>query len=68
MEEAADAVLIGGCGDHDSWHQRGSGGRRFVTLERKRQKQFLASERKRRTRSGSAREMGRISERDGAGA
>jgi hypothetical protein len=26
MEEAADAVLIGGYGGHDSLHQRGSGG------------------------------------------
>jgi hypothetical protein len=36
MEEAAVAVLIGGCGSRDSWHQRGSSRRRFVALERKR--------------------------------
>jgi hypothetical protein len=29
MEEAADEVLIGGCGSRDSWHQRGSDGRDF---------------------------------------
>jgi hypothetical protein len=59
MEEAADAVLIGGCGGRDSWHQRGSSGRRFAALERKRWTRFLASERKRRTRGGSARQTRR---------
>jgi hypothetical protein len=29
MEEAAAVVLIGGCGGHDSWHQRGNDGRDF---------------------------------------
>jgi hypothetical protein len=68
MEEAADAVLMGGCDNRDSWHQRGSGGRRFTTLERKRQTRFLAQrgsggrgarETRRDRRGGSARETGR---------
>jgi hypothetical protein len=52
-----DAVF-GGCGDRDSWHQRGSGRCKFAALERKRRARFLAPETKRRTRG----------ERDGAGA